>query len=87
MLHLGQIVPNLYVGSCLSSTDEIDDLTAIPITAVLNLLGVSTEAQVSHVAPRRPPSGLPPTCPGGSGLALGRPAPHRIRAPAALAAW
>lgn len=37
MLHLGQIVPNLYVGSCLTSTDEIDDLTAIPITAVLNL--------------------------------------------------
>jgi protein-tyrosine phosphatase len=37
MLHLGQIVPNVYVGSCLSSTDEIDELTRTPITAVLNL--------------------------------------------------
>ena len=37
MLDLSQIVPNVYVGPCLTSTDEIDDLTAIPITAVLNL--------------------------------------------------
>jgi hypothetical protein len=37
MLHLGQIVSNLFVGSCLTSTDEIDDLTTTPITAVLNL--------------------------------------------------
>ena len=37
MLDLSQIVPNVSVGLCLTSTDEIDDLTAIPITAVLNL--------------------------------------------------
>jgi hypothetical protein len=37
MLHLSQIVPNVFVGCCLTSTDEIDELSAIPITAVLNL--------------------------------------------------
>ena len=37
MLDLSQIVPNVYVGPCLTSTDEIDELKAMGITAVLNL--------------------------------------------------
>jgi protein tyrosine phosphatase (PTP) superfamily phosphohydrolase (DUF442 family) len=37
MLDLNQIIPNLYVGSCLACTDAIDRLKATGITAVLNL--------------------------------------------------
>lgn len=37
MLDLSQILPNVYVGPCLTSTDEIDELKAMGITAVLNL--------------------------------------------------
>ena len=37
MSDLDQIVPNIYVGSCLTTTDEIDNLKDMCITAVLNL--------------------------------------------------